>query len=250
MADTSKEQKGMREYEKQGIEVIFRKSTPLSDPKCTYPGIEPGTITLPKGSVQRKGGLPLPCDIIFERDVAVPMRDGVTIYIDVFRPTGADRVPAIVAWSPYGKKGGHQTLDRLPGRLGIPVSALSDLQAWEGPDPAYWCNRGYAVVNSDARGAFGSEGDIHHWGSQEGEDGHDLIEWLSGRDWCNGRIGLSGNSWLAIVQWYIASTQPPHLAAIAPWEGFSDFYRNNLARGGIPDTGFNDSILALSLIHI
>ncbi len=245
MADTVKDQKGMREYEEQGIEVIFRKSTPMSDPKCKYPGFKPGTTTLPRGSVHRKGALPLPCDIIFERDVAVTMRDGVTIYVDVFRPAGDEKVPAIVAWSPYGKKGGQQTLDQLPGRLGIPVSALSDLQAWEGPDPAYWCNHGYAVVNPDARGAFSSEGDIHHWGSQEGEDGHDLIEWLAVQEWCNGRVGLSGNSWLAIVQWYIASKQPPHLAAIAPWEGFSDFYRNSIARGGMPDTGFNDSILSI-----
>jgi len=235
----------MREYEKQGIDVIFRKSTPMNDKKCTYPGFEPGRTILPKGSVHKKGALPLPCDIIFERDVGVPMRDGITIYVDIYRPVGDEQIPAIVAWSPYGKKGGHQTLDQLPGRLGIPVSALSNLQAWEGPDPAYWCSQGYAVVNPDARGAFSSEGDIYHWGSQEGEDGYDLIEWLAARDWCNGKVGLSGNSWLAIVQWYIASQQPPHLAAIAPWEGFSDFYRNSIARGGIPDIGFNDSILAI-----
>ena len=70
----------------------------------------------------------LPCDILFERDVAVPMRDGVIIYVDIYRPTGSEKIPAIIAWSPYGKKGGFQTLDQLPGRMGIPVSALSDLQ--------------------------------------------------------------------------------------------------------------------------
>jgi len=57
-------------------------------------------------------------------------------------------------------------------------------------------------------------------------------------------VGLSGNSWLAIVQWFIASKQPPHLAAIAPWEGFSDFYRDHIGRGGIPDPVFNSHILS------
>ena len=241
MADTSKEKK--RDYEKEGIEVIYRKSTPISGPGNRYPGFKPGTTTLPKGSVHRDGALPLPCDVIFERDVAVPMRDGTKIYIDIYRPTGSEKVPAIIAWSPYGKKGGFQSLDMLPDRMGIPVSALSDLQAWEGPDPAYWCNKGYAIVNPDARGAFMSEGDIHFWGSQDAEDGYDLIEWLALQKWSNGKAGLTGNSWLAIAQWFIASTKPPHLAAIAPWEGLTDLYRYDICRGGIPNVGFNELIL-------
>jgi predicted acyl esterase len=242
MVEALKEKKNSRVYEKAGIEVAFRKSTPISDPEGRYPGFKPGTTVLSKGSVHRKGALPLPCDIIFDRDVAVPMRDGIIIYIDIFRPAGDEKVPAIVAWSPYGKEGGYQTLDQFPARLGIPIGTLSNLQVWEGPDPAYWCNHGYAVINADARGAFMSQGDIYFWGSQEGEDGHDLIEWLASQDWCNGKVGLTGNSWLAIVQWFIGSQQPPHLAAIAPWEGFTDFYRHDIARGGIPDTGFNESI--------
>lgn len=233
----------MRDYQKAGIEVIFRKSIPISEPGNRYPGFEPGITTLRKGSVYREGALALPCDIIFERDIAVPMRDGTIIYIDIYRPIGSEKVPSIIAWSPYGKKGGFQNLDMLPGRLGIPVSALSDLQAWEGPDPAYWCNQGYAIINADARGAFTSEGDIQFWGSQEAEDGYDLIEWLACQDWSNGKAGLSGNSWLAIAQWFIAATQPPHLAAIAPWEGLSDLYRHDIARGGIPNIGFNESII-------
>lgn len=243
MTDTAKGQKKVREFQKEGVEVIFRKSTPISEPGNRYPGFEPGTTTLPKGSVHREGALPLPCDIIFERDVAVPMRDGTIIYIDIYRPTGSEKVPSIIAWSPYGKKGGFQSLDMLPGRLGIPVSVLSDLQVWEGPDPAYWCDHGYAIINADARGAFMSEGDIHFWGSQDGEDGHDLIEWLAVQDWSNGKAGLTGNSWLAIAQWFIAAARPPHLTAIAPWEGLSDLYRHDVARGGIPNIGFNENIL-------
>ena len=80
MADTFEEQQGIREYQKEGIQVIFRKSTPMSDKKCKYPGFKPSTTTLSKGSIHRKGALPLPCDIIFERDVAVPMRVTVSLF--------------------------------------------------------------------------------------------------------------------------------------------------------------------------
>ena len=59
MTDTSKEQKKERDYQKEGIEVIFRKSTPISEPGNRYPGFEPGTTTLPKGSVHREGALPM-----------------------------------------------------------------------------------------------------------------------------------------------------------------------------------------------
>ncbi|MGA2108258.1 MAG: CocE/NonD family hydrolase [Syntrophorhabdales bacterium] len=228
----------------ESVEVLFRKSSPIDDPEARYPGFRPGTTVLPKGSVHRKGALPLPCDIVFERDVAVPLRDGAVIYVDIFRPAGASRVPAVLACSPYGKGGGYQSLDQFPRRAGVPVSALSNLQTWEGPDPAYWCDHGYAVVNADARGAFMSQGDIRFWGSQEGQDGHDLVEWLAGQHWCIGTCGLTGNSWLAIVQWFIAAERPPHLAAIAPWEGFCDFYRHSIGRGGIPDVGFNEHIIA------
>jgi putative CocE/NonD family hydrolase len=138
------------------------------------------------------------------------MRDGVTIYADVFRPAAASHpIPAIVAWSPYGKgNGGNQSLDDFPFRAGVPRSALSGLQMWEAPDPAYWCAQGYAVVNVDARGAYMSEGRQAVWGTQEGRDGYDLVEWIAQQPWCNGRIGFAGNSWLAIAQWFIAAERP------------------------------------------
>lgn len=71
-------------------------------------------------------------------------------------------------------------------------------------------------------------------GSQDGRDGYDAIEHVAQLDWCNGKVALAGNSWLAMSQWFIAAEQPPHLAAFAPWEGASDFYRDTLCRGGTP----------------
>lgn len=56
--------------------------------------------------------------------------------------------------------------------------------------------------------------------------------------WCSGNIGLVGNSWLAMAQWFIADERPPHLKCIAPLEGASDVYRELLCRGGVPQTAF------------
>ena len=114
----------------------------------------------------------------------------------------AAKSPAIVAWSPYGKAGrlGTQVLDDFPFRVGVPLRELSEFQKWEGPDPAYWVPHGYAVVNADPRGVGKSEGDIYCMGSQEGRDGADVVDWLGSQTWCNGNVGLSGNSWLAATQ--------------------------------------------------
>lgn len=224
------------------IEVLFRKAAPIEAPEARYPGFHPGVTILQKGFVKKEGALPLPCDILFERDVAVTLRDGTVIYTDVFRPVAGANLPAIIAWSPYGKEGGMTLLDDFPHRAGVPRNAVSELQKWEGPDPAYWCNHGYAIVNPDPRGAFSSNGDIHFWGAQEGQDGCDLVEWVAAREWSNGKVGLSGNSWLAMAQWFIAAERPPHLAAIAPWEGLVDAYRTDIGRDGIVDFGFCDRI--------
>jgi putative CocE/NonD family hydrolase len=109
---------------------------------------------------------------------------------------------------------------------------------WEGPDPAHWAKRGYVVVNADLRGWGSSDGAGELFSAQEGVDGHDLIEWAAAQPWSTGRIGMSGVSYLAISQWAIAATRPPHLAAINPWEGFTDFYRDFARPGGIRENGF------------
>lgn len=200
---------------------------------------EPGTRTLPSGFQVAPCFRRTSVDIVMDKDVAVTLRDGVTIYADVFRPATADKVPVLVAWSPYGKsRGGTARYTQLFDLLGVDNGKLSGLMKFEGPDPAFWCAQGYAVCNPDARGTYSCEGDSRWWSRQEGQDYHDLIEWLGVQDWCNGKVGTSGNSYLAISQWFAAGEQPPHLAAIAPWEGLSDVYRDFAARGGIPDLAF------------
>ena len=224
--------------------AVYLPASPYDETSepAVFARFEPGSRLLQAGFQSRPPFAPIPVDIVFEKDVAVVLRDGATIYADVFRPAGAEQVPVLVAWSPYGKSGGtHPKNWDLFELLGIDQSRLSGLGKFEGPDPAFWCANGYAVCNPDSRGAFDSEGDIFATGRGEGEDSADLIEWLAAQDWCSGKVGMSGNSYLAVAQWFAAAAQPPHLAAIAPWEGWNDTYRDLVLRGGMPDLAFVES---------
>ncbi|KAH6989606.1 Alpha/Beta hydrolase protein [Ilyonectria sp. MPI-CAGE-AT-0026] len=228
------------------------KALPLSHPKARWGEFGTEQMVLPKGYTRRKGCVPLPCDIIFERDTPVKLRDGTNIYVDIYRPVEESATcPALIAWSPYGKQGGrgNQVLDDFPFRMGIPLRKLSELQKWEGPDPGYWVQHGYAVVNPDPRGVGKSSGNIYHFGSQEGRDGADVVDWIGQRPWCSGKVALTGNSYLSISQWFIAAERPTHLAAIAPWEGMSDLYREATVLGGVlskPALEFNLQLLQVN----
>lgn len=219
---------------------VFTKSHPLPAARAgQLTAFDPGTRVLKAGSRVAPPFRPLPVDIVFEKDVAVRLRDGVTIYVDVFRPANADKVPVILAWSPYGKgQGTSVSVMGIFGLVGLSNGVVSGLAKFEGPDPAYWCANGYAICNPDIRGIVDSEGDSVLWDRQEGRDCHDLVEWLAGQAWCTGKVGMSGTSYLAVSQWFTAAEQPEHLAAINPWEGVSDVYRDLVMRGGMPDTGF------------
>ncbi|KAI8651846.1 PepX-C domain-containing protein [Fusarium sp. Ph1] len=208
-----------------------------------YMGFKPRTEVLPKGWNGFSSRV-LSEDIIVHHDFGIKVRDGCTLYCDIFRPANSsEKVPAIVCWSPFGKKhNGIGMMKRLPWNCGIAPGDLSGLERFEGPDPAEYCPRGFAIVNVDARGAGDSDGSIVIMGTQEGEDGHDVIEGLAVQDWCNGNIGLAGNSHLGIVQWFIAATRPPSLKAIAPWEACGDLYREQFVRGGAWDNGLFDLI--------
>lgn len=125
------------------------------------------------------------------------------------------------------------SLPVTPWECGVTHEDISGLEKFEGVDPARWCARDFAVVSVDARGSGHSDGYACLMGQQEAEDGYDSVEAIAKLPWCNGKVGLAGNSHLAIIQWFIAAQQPPSLAAIAPWEGLGDLYREQFVRGGI-----------------
>ena len=201
-------------------ETFFREGLPLG--KGKYPGYNPRTEVA--------------AGMICEYDVTATMRDDTKIYIDVFRPEKEGRYPVLIAWAPYGKHG--RIKYKYFPKCGVCDSDLSEFTVFEAADPVYWCAKGYIVVNADPRGAWGSEGDLTLLSEQEAKDGYDLVEWAGTQSWSNGKVALHGVSYLAWSQWKIAALNPPHLAAINPWEGVTDFYRELAFHGGIPETEF------------
>lgn len=164
--------------------------------------------------------------IVIERDVDIPMRDGVTLKADIFRPEGDGPFPVIMNLGPYQKD-----------KIWVPPDDLAEkanpLMNWETVNPEWWVPRGYALVRVDARGTGKSPGQGEPWSYQEAVDYYDAIEWAAAQPWSSGRIGLSGISYFAINQWFVANLQPPSLKAMIPWEGFADLYRDALFHGGI-----------------
>lgn len=175
--------------------------------------------------------------MIIERDVAVTLRDGARIYVDVLRPADERPAPPIIGWGPYGK---HSTdvFSRLFPGAGVDASKLSSYTGFEAPDPVRWVNRGYVIIYADPRGTWFSEGTATFLSPQEAEDEYDLVEWAGTQPWSNGKVGLAGVSYLASSQYHVAALNPPHLAAINPCEGWSDSYREVARHGGIPENGF------------
>jgi predicted acyl esterase len=142
---------------------------PEQHPAFRYNGFHPGKVNkLSKGHVKQPGFQAFPVDVTWEQDCAISMRDGIKIYADVFRPTNGGKVPAMILYSPYGKVDSCVTnYDNMgPYRMGIPYQRLSGYETFEGPNPAEWAERGYAVVDVDARGCAHSEGNLAFWGLQ------------------------------------------------------------------------------------
>jgi predicted acyl esterase len=121
------------------------------DSHPNYPGFKPESKILSRGSVLKEGALALPCDILYERDIPVKLRDDTTIYTDLYRPPGMDtpKVPVIVNAGPFGKLGGFNRarFNEMPYRMGVPQCTVSSLEKFEGLDPAYWCLHGYAIAH-------------------------------------------------------------------------------------------------------
>ena len=145
------------------------------------------------------------------------------------------RVPALLGFSPFGKKfSGLSTLNMMTlWNVGVPDGHLSGLEKFESPDPAKWILRGYAIISTDTRGTGDSDRPVVVMGTQEGGDKYDMVETLAKLNWCNGAVGMVRNSHLAITQYFCAATQSPSLKAIAPWEACSDLFREQIVRSGI-----------------
>ncbi len=180
-------------------------------------------------------------------DIRIPLRDGGYLVADVYRPAEAGEYPVLIAVGPYGK---DLPFHEFNPEVYAKVPRPSPYMVWETPDPAWWVPRGYVVVRADMRGMRKSPGLLTLHTKAEIDDYCDAIEWAGTQGWSNGKVGMSGVSYFAFTQWQVAARNPPHLAAILPWEGFSDFYREEQRHGGIFSNGFvEDRWYALRILQ-
>ena len=139
-------------------------------------------------------------EVTVDKNVGIPMRDGIELATDIYRPDSEGRFPVILVRTPYKKE-------------------MNELQA------KYFARRGYVYAVQDCRGRFSSPG---RWNPffNEPEDGHDTVEWLARQPWSNGKVGMIGASYLGWVQWWAARENPPHLVTIIPNVSPPDPYFN------------------------
>ena len=129
-------------------------------------------------------------EVAIDRSVGVPMRDGVKLVTDIYRPQGLEKAPIILVRTPYKKE-------------------MAELQA------RFYARRGYIYAVQDCRGRFGSGG-VWEPFVNEAKDGYDTIEWLAKQPFSDGKVGMIGGSYLGWVQWWAASEHPPHLVTMIP----------------------------------
>ncbi len=160
------------------------------------------------------------------RDVMIPMRDGTLIAANIWKPDAPGKYPAIHAADSYQKD-----LDHLPS---LPVFHMRETN-----DIDYFVSRGYVFVHTDSRGTGHSPtGQWDLFGQEMQNDLYDMTEWIAVQDWCDGNVGMLGESLLAFSQWFCAVQQPPSLKCILPWDAGADMYRDLSYHGGLMSVGF------------
>jgi uncharacterized protein len=177
-----------------------------------------------------------------EWDAPITMDDGLVLRADIFRPIEEGKYPVVLSYGPYAK--GLQFQEGYPRQWKLMTEQHPDVlagstnkyQTWEAVDPEKWVPYGYVCIRVDSRGAGRSPGYLDPFSKRETQDYFECIEWAGVQPWSNGKVGLSGISYYAMNQWQVAALQPPHLAAMIPWEGSSDWYRDATHHGGILST--------------
>ena len=136
-------------------------------------------------------------------DLGATMRDGVRLSADVYLPDDQTAAPAILVRTPYD-------------------NTRPDFMSWA----RRFTEHGYPVVIQDTRGRGDSDGVFTPW-LDDFDDGYDTVEWVAAQDWCNGKVGMLGGSYMAWVQWTAAARKPPHLVTLvtagSPGRWFRDW---------------------------
>jgi putative CocE/NonD family hydrolase len=153
-------------YVRDGFEILMQKS--VEDPLLSQPEYE----------------------IMENMNINVPMRDGINLSTNIYRPKVGEKLPVILIRTPYKKE-----MEELKAR--------------------FFARRGYVVAVQDCRGRFNSPG-VWEPFVNEPQDGFDAIEWLAKQTWSDGKVGMIGESYNGWVQWWAAREKPPHLVTIIP----------------------------------
>lgn len=182
-------------------------------------GIEPGQRQLngPQTTGRTYKNLSQPqFEISRDNDIPVPMRDGINLLADIFRPSQSGKFPVLIAASPYPRQ-----IQDLGAPMGFIEAGTSD----------FFVPRGYVHVIVNLRGTGGSGGTFGFFDGQERKDMYDVIEWAAAQPWSDGNVGMIGISYFAMTQMEAAVEQPPHLKAIMPIGGTYDLYASSYHNG-------------------
>jgi hypothetical protein len=155
-------------------------------------------------------------NVELNKNVAIPMRDGVKLYADIYKPKAEGKFPVILTRLPYGKDEFY---------CEMPVIGK------------YWAKKGYVFVAQDVRGKWNSQGKWDPCYSTKGveneaNDGYDTLDWIAKQPWCNGNIGMFGVSYYGSTQWAVAPLNHPNLKCIAPGTTATDIYGTKIYNNG------------------
>ena len=153
--------------------------------------------------------------VLLEANVRVPMRDGITLASDIFRPDTPGKFPAILVRTPYNRAS----------------AGLSEEARW-------FAARGYVVVRQDVRGRYDSDGTFYAF-RNEADDGYDADEWFGSQPWFDGNLGTMGGSYVGYTQWAQAIRGSKYLKAMIPYITTPDIYGNWIYIDGALHYGFD-----------
>jgi predicted acyl esterase len=175
--------------------------------------------------------------IIAERNIRIPMSDGIKIVVDVFRPdVNNKKFPALVAMSAFNKDMQSARVWPAASRSRR-IGGVADASVEAGPID-FFVKRGYVYIIGGVRGTGLSGGAYNYLGPKEMRDSYEVVEWAGTQPWCTGNVGMAGIGYFANHHAAVALMEPPHLKCIAPVSAFWDVYNYFWYSGGILSSGF------------
>jgi len=154
--------------------------------------------------------------VALQENLRVPMRDGITLSADLYRPAGPDGRPLEGAFPTILERTPYDRTRQFQYRCG-----------------QYFASRGYNWCTIDCRGRGDSEGVFHFYNAHhEGLDGYDSVEWIAAQPWSDGRIGTTGLSFAGSNQQAMAVMRPPHLTTQFVIDCGVNYWRRTLRNNG------------------